>query len=48
MGLFEEHPWLLVPLILVVTVAYDLAKTALVGAVRRSRTRLDQSRTRTS
>lgn len=42
MGLFEEQPWLLVPLILVVTVAYDLAKTLLLRAVRQSRSRLDQ------
>jgi hypothetical protein len=28
MGLFEEQPWLLVPLILVVVIGYDIVKWA--------------------
>jgi hypothetical protein len=28
MGLFEEQPWLLLPFVLVVVVAYDLVKLA--------------------
>jgi hypothetical protein len=35
MGLFEEQPWLLVPLILVVTIAYDLTKTVVMRWTRR-------------
>ena len=28
MGLFEDQPWLLVPIVLVVVVAYDIVKWA--------------------
>ena len=28
MGLFEDQPWLLVPIILVVVIGYDIAKWA--------------------
>jgi hypothetical protein len=35
MGLFEEQPWLLIPLILAVTIAYDLTKKAFVQLTRR-------------
>jgi hypothetical protein len=34
-GLFEEQPLLMVPFILVVVVAYDLAKLAVRTALRR-------------
>jgi hypothetical protein len=33
MGLFEEQPWLLVPLIVVVVFAYDVAKHFLLRAI---------------
>lgn len=44
MGLFEEQPWLLVPLVVVVVVSYDMVK----WGVRRLLDRGDQARERTS
>jgi hypothetical protein len=36
-GLFEENPWLMVPVILVVVVAYDGLKFVVRQVIRRSR-----------
>jgi hypothetical protein len=44
MGLFEEQPWLLVPLILVVVIGYDIVK----WAVRRLLDRAGQSERRSA
>jgi hypothetical protein len=38
MGLFEENPLLMVPLVLAIVVVYDLAKHSIIALSRRSRT----------
>ena len=37
MGLFEENPWLLVPFVLAVVVAYDTVKAVVRVGMARSR-----------
>jgi hypothetical protein len=44
MGLFEDQPWLLVPIILVVVIGYDVVKFG----VRRLLDRNEQTRERPS
>jgi len=45
MGLFEDQPWLLVPIILVVVIGYDVAKW---GVRRMLLDRTEQTRERPS
>ena len=44
MGLFEEHPWMLIPLVIAITEAWSLLKRVLEGKLGKDRLRWRSTR----